>query len=173
MTNPTATAPEKPRSRQTATIELPWPPSFNHYWRSTPVLPRAWAGVIGRLVGPIKFAKMKWMFAGKGWFPTAKVLISTRGREYRIDVLAAVLEKWGYLKPLECRLRATYTIYPPDRRTRDLSNLVKVPEDAMTHARVWKDDEQIDHLTVIRGPVEGKPGRLVVTFEEIPQERLD
>jgi crossover junction endodeoxyribonuclease RusA len=38
----------------------------------------------------------------------------------------------------------------PDRRKRDLSNLIKAMEDAMTQAGVWGDDSQIDYLTIIR-----------------------
>lgn len=42
---------------------------------------------------------------------------------------------------------------PPDNSRRDLDNLLKVTLDAMTHAGVWKDDSQIDMLTIQRGPI--------------------
>lgn len=42
---------------------------------------------------------------------------------------------------------------PPDHARRDLDNMLKVTLDAMTAAGVWKDDSQIDMLTIQRGPM--------------------
>jgi crossover junction endodeoxyribonuclease RusA len=55
---------------------------------------------------------------------------------------------------------------PPDRRRRDIDNMLKAPLDAMQHAGVIEDDSLIDDLHIIRQePIKG--GRLVVEITEI------
>jgi crossover junction endodeoxyribonuclease RusA len=53
-------------------------------------------------------------------------------------------------KRFEGRLSVTVDIYPPDRRKRDLDNVLKALFDGITHAGVWEDDSQIDELHVYR-----------------------
>lgn len=126
-----------------ATIRLPFPPSVNHYWASR---------VAG---GARKFVQ---------------TFIGTRGKEYRASVIAAVRTRWPDLRqPLKCRLSVKIDVYPPDRRTRDLSNLPKAVEDALTHAGVWVDDSQIDELLIVRKAVIS-PGHLELTIEKIEAE---
>lgn len=49
--------------------------------------------------------------------------------------------------------------HPPDGRIRDIDNVLKAVLDALTHAGVWSDDQQVSYLSVRRGKrVEG--GRL-------------
>lgn len=119
----------------TITLCLPWPPSLNSYYRS----PNK---------GPL---------AGRH-------LISARGRLYRVEVVAA---GWAQLrlKPmLTGRLYVYIDAYPPDKRKRDLDNLLKALFDALTHAGVWVDDSQIDRLAVERRPP-APNGRIDVTIE--------
>lgn len=57
------------------------------------------------------------------------------------------------------------TLYPPDRRRRDLLNPLEALCDALTHAGVWFDDNQIVRAAVRRGIVcEG--GKCVIRIEE-------
>lgn len=40
---------------------------------------------------------------------------------------------------------------PPDKRRRDLDNILKAPLDALTHAGLLIDDEQFDEINIVRG----------------------
>jgi crossover junction endodeoxyribonuclease RusA len=119
-------------------IELPWPPTVNTYWRH---------------VGP-------------------KVLVSDGGRRYRRTVADLVLEarcsRAISLGPLQGRLRVSIDVHVPDRRPRDVDNMLKAPLDALTKAGLWVDDSQIDDLRIVRrGIVHG--GLIVVAVEQIEQ----
>ncbi len=94
-----------------------------------------------------------------------RMVISEEGRAYRNSVLVSL---W-YQPPAPTysgRLCVTIEAYPPDKRTRDLDNILKSLLDAMQHAKVYKDDSQIDRLTIERKAVE-KPGRVRVSVREM------
>lgn len=57
---------------------------------------------------------------------------------------------------------------PPDRRKRDIDNLIKPIMDAMEHAGVFENDCQIGRLSVIRG-LKQKDGCVFVKLERIEQ----
>lgn len=88
-----------------------------------------------------------------------RMLISAKGRAYRDEVAAVLLE---HGKPsFAGRLHVEINAHPPDRRKRDLDNLPKAVLDALTHGGLWDDDEQIDDLHVRRcGVVNG--GEIVI-----------
>ena len=117
-------------------ITLPWPPTVNTYWRHAPI--RYGRGVV--------------------------VYISKAGRAYRKTVGKMVLEQDAY-KILTCRLSCLILASPPDARKRDLDNILKALLDAMEHAGVYENDEQIDDLHVLRAPPM-KGGQVVVCLEE-------
>jgi crossover junction endodeoxyribonuclease RusA len=95
-----------------------------------------------------------------------RVLLSADGRAYRQTVAVAVLEQRGSGDPLAGRLSMTIEAYPPDRRRRDLDNLLKAILDSLEHAGiVYCNDAQIDHLSIHRCAVE-KPGRLEIQIWE-------
>jgi len=48
------------------------------------------------------------------------------------------------------RLSLVIEVYPPDKRRRDLDNVLKSLIDAIQHAKVFPDDSQIDALRVYR-----------------------
>ena len=96
-------------------------------------------------------------------------ILSREGREYRAEALRQLAGQGGPARlrwPLTGRLRVRIEAFPPDRRRRDLSNLLKASEDLLTHGGVWLDDSQIDELTIVRREVT-PGGRLVVTVEEL------
>lgn len=96
-------------------------------------------------------------------------ILSKRGREYKKDVEGCVLcLPWSQINrcPLKQRLQVHLTAYPPDRRKRDIDNLLKGVLDSLEKAGVYENDEQIDDLHIVRGDVE-KYGRILVVIEEI------
>lgn len=93
----------------------------------------------------------------------AKVLISEKGRQYRQAVCwQAQHENWHVWG--EKRLKVTIEAFMPDRRRRDLDNVLKAALDALTAAGVWVDDSQIDALSIRRAPT--LAGMLKVQIEE-------
>lgn len=64
------------------------------------------------------------------------------------------------------RIKVTVEVYPPDRRKRDLDNVLKAAFDALGHARAYEDDSQIDWLSVERKEVRKDAPGLLVTIGE-------
>ena len=94
------------------------------------------------------------------WPPTAntyyrntygRTLISKQGRQYRKTVGGECLAQGGAGKHLSGYLSVSITACPPDRRKRDLDNLLKPLLDSLTHAGVWGDDYQVNRLSIERG----------------------
>lgn len=113
-------------------LRVPYPPSVNHYWRNITI---------------------------KG---QARTLISEAGRNYRHAVEAAVVDaRATAIVGPDWRIAVYILLKMPDRRRRDLDNALKSLLDSMTHALVWRDDSQIDLLTIERGDLE-PPGEAVV-----------
>jgi len=95
-------------------------------------------------------------------------LVSRAGRAYRGAVaLAVIAHRDGPPRlPLAGRLALTLTAHPPDRRVRDIDNLLKGTLDSLAHAGVYGDDGSIDDLRIVRsGVVAG--GRLEVQVRVI------
>lgn len=116
---------------------LPWPPSTNTYWRH-----------------PSKGA-----LAGRH-------LISEVGRNYRATVQAELHVAAKIKKPLTGRLVIEIKASPPDKRRRDLDNILKALLDSITHAGLIEDDSQFDAIAIARMPAQ-KPGRVDVTIFQL------
>jgi crossover junction endodeoxyribonuclease RusA len=80
-----------------------------------------------------------------------RVLISEKGRAYRAAVEEIVQKR--DMTPITGRLTVYIVANPPDRRRRDLDNLLKATLDSIVHGGAIPDDSLIDHLTIVRGPV--------------------
>ena len=92
-------------------------------------------------------------------------IISAKGREYRKAIAElAALHKWP--KYGAARLSVQIEAWMPDKRRRDLDNLLKSMLDSLTHAGVWDDDSQIDGLAIWRAPMLG--GMCKVEIAEVP-----
>lgn len=105
-------------------IDLPWPPSVNHYYGHR---------AIGKRV--IKYVKKE----GKVFKAAVKEIIRP-----------AILEHCNqhFMKP--AKLAVCLHIYPPDRRRRDVDNLNKATLDALEDAGVYDNDCQIEQLMLVR-----------------------
>lgn len=91
-------------------------------------------------------------------------IISKRGREFREQAVAAIKMQHG--KTMSGRLCAKIELYPPDRRRRDIDNLLKPLLDALTHGGAIADDELFDELTITRQSVVSG-GEVIVFLCEI------
>ena len=78
----------------------------------------------------------------------SRTLISKAGRAYRKLLVSSL--RPHFPQPMTGRLQVTIHAHPPDRRRRDLDNLQKCLLDSLQHAGVYRDDSQIDSLTIIR-----------------------
>lgn len=96
-----------------------------------------------------------------GWPPSVnrywrnvghRVLISKAGRAYRLQTMERVQAARAAVR-LPGRLSVHILAYPPDRRKRDLDNVLKSLLDALQHGGVYQDDSQIDRIEITRGPV--------------------
>lgn len=93
-----------------------------------------------------------------------RTLISREGRRYRKSVCA--LLALTQLEPLRGRLALSMTVFPPDRRRRDLDNLQKAILDSLEAGGAYLDDGQIDRIEIIRGSVIPE-AKVIVTVEEV------
>ena len=92
-----------------------------------------------------------------------RTLISDAGRRYRESVKAQVA---GQVEnALQSDLRVSVEAWFPDRRRRDLDNLLKSLLDSLTHAGVWQDDSQVVDLRISKA--QGTGGLVVVQIEEV------
>ena len=118
-------------------FRLEWPPTVNSYWRSV-------------------YARAKGV----------KVLISERGRKYKKLSHLMLLEQ-KVDRGIVGRVEVLIDAYPPDRRKRDLDNILKPLLDVMEDYGIFEDDEQVDILIVRR---RGKGGYVDVHVSEIDPE---
>lgn len=119
-------------------LTLPFPPSVNSYWR----------------------APSKGPLAGRH-------LISVKGRQFRVEALACVLEQLRRVpKAITGHVAVTINFYPPDRRIRDMDNYLKAPLDALTHAGVWLDDSQVKKMALEWWPMV-KGGKIEILIREV------
>ena len=86
-----------------------------------------------------------WGVSGKQRF------IGKKGKEFRAKVMDAVNE--AGIQALEGRLAVHVALYPPDKRKRDIDNVLKSLLDACEHAGCYENDSQIDELLIIRRDV--------------------
>lgn len=84
-----------------------------------------------------------WGFKGSQRF------LTSRAKVFK-GLVATEFQRSGHEGFGESRLAVTIKLYPPDRRVRDIDNVVKSTLDALCQAGVFVDDGQIDMLHVTR-----------------------
>lgn len=98
-----------------------------------------------------------------------RTLISKKGREYKKEVQGLCR---GFT-PFDAHDRLSVTIYafPPDRRKRDLDNILKALFDSLC-GYVFDDDSQIDEIHLCREK-NMKPGKVIVIINKYHQQGKD
>lgn len=99
-----------------------------------------------------------------------KVLLSRAGRQYRSVVWIAVVRHHRLAAPMTGRLQVSVSLFAPDRRRRDLDNLLKSLLDALAKAGVYGDDSQIDRLIIDRKRVDADDPHITVEVGELQPE---
>ena len=102
-------------------------------------------------------------------------VISAKGLAYRKAVGSEIGRSfWGGTKqfPLKGPLKIIATFHRPDLRRRDLDNLQKSLYDSLTHAGIYEDDSQIEHLDVKFAPLPltDKRGTVEITIETFDEK---
>lgn len=100
-----------------------------------------------------------WGFSGSRRFLTSKATAFKTVTKERF-------KSTGHLGLGKARLFVSMTLHAPDKRVRDIDNVVKSTLDALCQAGVFEDDGQVDVLLVKRA-VPMKGGSCVVRIEEI------
>lgn len=77
-----------------------------------------------------------------------RVLLSEKGRLYRRKVAMSVLGQIGRSKAIGGPVALAMAVMPPDRKRRDLDNVLKATLDALTHAKIWGDDSQVKRIEI-------------------------
>lgn len=84
------------------------------------------------------------------WVRTGKrCFVGSKGIAFRKEVINACNETGLKFSPTS-RLCVDIQAFPPDKRRRDLDNLLKATLDSLQHAGVYKDDNQIDRIIINR-----------------------
>ena len=91
-------------------------------------------------------------------------VLSARGRSYRKTVWALLREQGE--RTLMGAVEMTVWLTMPDKRRRDLSNVMKALGDALQYGGAYRDDVQIDRLLIERNTVQ-PPGRADVWLREL------
>ena len=96
----------------------------------------------------------------------SRKFLGKKGKEFRESVFLCVLN--ARKAPLNGRLEVKVYLYPPDKRKRDVDNVLKSLLDALEHARVYENDSQIDKLCITRMDVT-KGGSCDVVITQLAQ----
>ena len=122
-------------------LELPWPPSVNHYWRHVPIK--------------------------RGHKTIVIVKISKEGREYQ-KAVARIIKESG-VAPIAGAVAVKRILYCPDYVRRDEDNTVKAIYDSISAAGLWQDDSMVcAGMFEKRKDADGK-GRVIIQIKPLSQ----
>lgn len=118
---------------------FPYPPSVNTYWRHPTSGKLAGRHLISEKGREYREAINNLVAAARGMDAVGLFLAGARGEKINTPMISG---------PLAVDIE----VFFPDRRRRDLDNILKSLLDSMTHAGVWEDDSQIEDLRIRKGP---------------------
>jgi crossover junction endodeoxyribonuclease RusA len=93
-------------------------------------------------------------------------ILSEEGRAYR-DAAIMQIASQRTVGRMAGHVSVRIIAYPPDRRRRDLDNLLKMPLDCLVKSGVISDDSMIHSLAIEWGAVSERP-RIVVRLQSCP-----
>ena len=125
----------------TTTLVLDFPPSANTYTKHRVAVHRD----------------------GKSFVTT---YTSQRGKDFKKSTRQVVKRVIAEL-PLTGRLAVHIMLHAPNNRRYDIDNRVKPLLDALQHAGLFLDDEQVDAIEVQRGPVQPNDGMALVVVDQL------
>lgn len=94
------------------------------------------------------------------------LFLSQKGRKFRDQLVQDAHEQLAGMDRIDCKVRIDVIAWVPDNRKRDLDNLVKPIQDAISHADIWGDDSQVDQLCVYRGAKSAPHGAIYIRISE-------
>ena len=100
-----------------------------------------------------------WGFHGHRRFLTPKA------NQFKEDVAQVVSQQPIYSLGLS-RLEISITLYPTDKRVRDIDTSIKSCLDALVATKLFDDDSQVDVLLILRGE-QKKGGQALVTIKTL------
>ena len=87
-------------------------------------------------------------------------ILSSRGRHYK-DTAHWLVKTQSNGAPLKGPISVFVRAYPPDKRKRDIDNILKPVLDVLTTAGIYKDDSQVADLRIQKFEP-SKPGRVEI-----------
>jgi crossover junction endodeoxyribonuclease RusA len=106
-----------------------------------------------------------WGFAGKRKF------LKKEAHEFRSVVQDAAIEANAKISG---RIAIFVALYAPTKRKYDLDNRIKALLDALEHAGVFLNDEQIDFIWVVRRePIQGGMCKIVLVENDKAHQMLE
>lgn len=108
------------------------------------------------------------------WPPSVNHYWAARGRGRYLSPRAQAWhrEAWAVLRaqknggPIKGPVAVTLVLHPPDRRRRDVDNVLKAVLDALVKGGVLRDDSQVTELHAVRREAR-RPGGVLVRVEEL------
>lgn len=103
-------------------------------------------------------------------YVNGRVITSKAARDYKY-LIQQLSYTWKAPKFTTERLFFVVKVYPPDKRKRDIDNLLKVTIDAIASTGVFQNDSQIDKIMIERCH-EVKLGSLEVEISRIAADKV-